>query len=74
MQKDPQLAKRVRQLRISEDYSWRAVAGQIAKEYPELDINIFDWQGFKCANQIDGMDLCSAARIYFGEEIEDGWN
>ena len=73
MQKNPKLAERVKQLRVSEEYSWRGVAGQIAQEYPDI-VEPFEFGGFVGGNQIDGIYLCEAAMEYFNEEVEDGWN
>lgn len=74
MKENPELAKRVKQLRTKEDYTWRAVAEQINQEFPNI-IQTHKFKGVICVNQIDGIDLCSAARVYLGEEVEkDGWN
>jgi hypothetical protein len=74
MEKYPQLAKRIKQLRTNEGYTWRAIAEQINKEYPKLDINTYNWKNFTCVNQVDGIALCEAAMKYLNETIKNGWN
>lgn len=74
IQKNPRLGQRIKQLRVNDEYTWRAVAGQIAQEYPDIGVDVVEWYGFMGGNQIDGMTLCEAAMEYFCEEPDDGWN
>ena len=55
------LALRIKKLRVTKEYSWRAVARAII---PASD-----------GNQILGMDLCRKAMEFLNEdEKKDGWN
>jgi len=74
MQKNPQLAKRVKQLRIKQEIGWGMIGQIIAQEFPELEISISTFQGIKIGNQIAGADLCDAAMEYLDEKVENGWN
>lgn len=62
----------IKNLRVREGYSWRAIARDVSAAYPELTVcgNKAENQG----NQIDGADLCEAAMLLLGEKVEDGWN
>lgn len=75
MQENPELAQEVKRLRTAEGHSWRALAGEISKQYPNLDIATADFgEGLISGNQVDGQLLCEAAMEYFDETNEDGWN
>ena len=75
MQKNPQLAQRIKQLRVDDDYSWRRIANIISKEFPLLEIKlIYCGHGIYDGKQQDGIDLCNAAMIFFNETVKDGWN
>ncbi len=74
MQKNPQLAKRVKQLRVEQEVSWGMVGQIISEEFPELEIHIATFQRIKIGNQPAGAKLCDAAMEYFNEKVEDGWN
>lgn len=55
----PELAQEVKRYRIELELTWRMVAGVIADNHPELDLN--------SGNQIDGMYLCEAASALLNE-------
>ena len=74
MQKNPQLAKRVKQLRVEQEVSWGMVGQIISEEFPELKIHVATFQGIKIGNQPIGAGLCDAAMEYFDEKTEEGWN
>jgi len=74
MQKNPQLAKRVRQLRVKQEVGWGIIAQIISQEFPELEISIATFHGVKIGNQPAGAELCDAAMEYFDEKAKDGWN
>lgn len=57
-------AQFIKNLRVVEGYSWRAVARDYSEKYMEE----------KTTNQILGMTLCTSAMIVLGETIEDDWN
>jgi hypothetical protein len=62
----------IRKLRVSRGYSWRSIAGRTAITYPEFNIKTHpNGDGY----QGEGMDLCSEAAEFFGENVEDEpWN
>jgi hypothetical protein len=62
----------IKDLRVTKDYSWRAVARDVSGEYPELGVS--GSVEYNMGNQIDGIALCDAAMKLLGESIEDGWN
>lgn len=64
-------AKFIKTLRVEKEYSWRAVARDTKKRFPEMDI---DSDGETYGNQIDGISLCDAAMDLLKENIQDGWN
>jgi len=74
MQKNPQLAKRVKQLRVEQEFSWGMVGQIISEEFPELKIHVATFHEMKIGNQLVGTELCDAAMKYFDEKIEEGWN
>lgn len=61
----------IKDLRINKDYSWRAIARDTKKQFPEMDI---DSDGKTYGNQIDGIRLCDLAMHFFNEKVTDGWN
>lgn len=61
-------AEFIKNLRVNQNYSWRAVAREFADRFPEIK-----W--VDKGNQISGMILCDAARDFFNEDVEkDNWN
>jgi hypothetical protein len=56
-------AKRVRQMRVEEDYSFRVLARECSESWDT------DWG----ENQIFGEDICAVAMQLLGEKPEDGW-
>jgi len=54
----------VRELRVDEGYSWRAVASACNKE----------WGGDWGSNQLAGMAICEKAATFFDEGYEKIWN
>ena len=67
-----ELAEFIRCLRYSQEdkvltASWRRIAEHVEEK--------FNTSPRVCTgNQIDGKELCNAARDWFGEKDEDGWN
>jgi len=62
-------AVRIRQLRIDEDYTWRAVASQSYKDWA----GDADWQ--PDCSQFAGMALCESAAKMFDEDYrKKPWN
>jgi hypothetical protein len=57
-------AQFIKNLRVVEGYSWRAVARDYSEKYMEE----------KTTNQILGMNLCNSAMRLLGETMEDDWN
>jgi hypothetical protein len=69
MKMTPQRAKRIRDLRVNEVWSWRAIAAISHREWG-LDA---DWD--PPSNQIAGMALCQIAAETFGEHYRSApWN
>jgi len=70
----------VRWLRVDCGQPWRALAGNMSVLYPELEIKLHlnrGQVGGCCPDgyQGDGMDLCSDAAAFFGENAnDDPWN
>lgn len=65
----PDRARRVRELRVDQGYSWRAVAAQCFEEWGE------DAQWTPPSNQLAGIALCQHAAAAYGEhEREPPWN
>jgi len=70
----------VRFLRVKRCYTWSALAGIMSVKYPELDIKVHP--AILCPNreypdghQSEGIDLCSGAAEFFGENAGDEpWN
>ena len=65
-------AEYIRQLRVYSGHSWRSLAGVMAIRYPEMNIKTHpNGDGY----QSEGMDLCSEAAEFFGENAGDEpWN
>ena len=61
----------IKNIRVNHEYSWRAVARDTKKEFPEMNI---DSDGETYGNQLDGISLCDAAMNLLNENVEDGWN
>lgn len=59
-------AEFIKELRCSQDYTWRAVARDFTEKYPEIESST--------SNQYVGMKLCDAAMKFLGETVEQGWN
>jgi hypothetical protein len=57
-------AQFIKNLRVVEGYSWRAVARDYSEKYMEE----------KTTNQILGINLCTSAMRLLGETVEDDWN
>lgn len=65
----PARARRIRQLRVDQGYSWRAVAAECFEEWGD------DAKWSPPSNQIAGMALCRHAALVNGEhEREPPWN
>jgi len=65
-------AKHIRHMRVTCGYSWRSIARDIARLWPELGIKTHP-DG--CGYQAEGMDLCQEAAEFFGEDAsKDPWN
>lgn len=62
----------IKNLRVKEGYSWRAVARDVSSEYPELRVSGSVAENW--GSQLDGMALCKSAMYLLNETIEDGWN
>lgn len=63
----PELAAKIRELRVDEGYSWRAVAQSI------YDLTGGGWS--PPSNQLMGMALCEHAAAHFGEHYRsEPWN
>lgn len=63
----PERAAFVRQLRVDNDYTWRAVARDCRER--------FGGTWLPLSNQLAGMALCEVAAEYFGEHYKDKkWN
>jgi len=71
-----EIAEKVRLLRVVYGFSWRALAGKIAEEWPELNIDTHDTMGWPtCGYQSEGIALCEAAAKFFGEiSSQKPWN
>ena len=54
----------IKNLRVIDGYTWRAVARDYSEKYMEEKTN----------HQILGMNLCTSAMFLLGEQVEDGWN
>jgi hypothetical protein len=68
----PELARRVRALRVDEGYTWRGVSEDIF-DYPE-GAALADCAEMR-GDQPLGMFLCEAAAAYLGEDArEEPWN
>jgi hypothetical protein len=57
-------AQFIKNLRVVEGYTWRAVARDYSEKYMDEQTN----------HQILGMNLCESAMRLLGECVEDGWN
>jgi hypothetical protein len=57
-------AQFIKNLRVIEGYTWRAVARDYSEKYMDEKTN----------HQILGMNLCTSAMLLLGEHVEDGWN
>jgi hypothetical protein len=57
-------AQFIKNLRVVEGYTWRAVARDYSEKYMDEKTN----------HQILGMNLCASAMRLLGEQVEDGWN
>ena len=57
-------AKFIKNLRVVEGYTWRAVARDYSAQYMTSRSN----------NQILGIALCTSAMLLLEEQVEDGWN
>lgn len=67
----PERAELIRNLRVNEDYSWRALAAECHKQFNGEVIP--GWH--PASNQLMGMALCEAAAKYFNEDHRnDPWN
>ena len=63
-----EMAHYIRYLRLGENYTYRAIAREIERAYPSLNIYSGDqWQGY---------ELCKEAAHYFKEsdKFEEIWN
>jgi hypothetical protein len=80
-----QQAEYIRSLRVDLGYSWRKLAGTVSIVYPELNIKChkpFNGQVsvsmgtlYLDGYQSEGMDLCTEAAEFFGENAGDEpWN
>ena len=73
-------ANYVKWLRVDYGYSWRVVAGIMAKEWPEMNIQCHKPFNGQISERLDGyqsegMDLCTEAAKFFGENAGDEpWN
>lgn len=65
-------AEFVKELRVKNDCSWRAVARDVSEKYPELGVKGNKAENW--GNQFDGIALCDAAMKLLNEKVEDGWN
>lgn len=63
-------ARKIKVWRVDEEHSWRSIASEFVKTYPEpaKELNIVS------GNQISGMQLCDAAMKKLKETIDQGWN
>jgi hypothetical protein len=68
----PELARRVRELRVDGGYTWRGLSDEIFK-HPEGAV-LTDWIEMK-GDQPLGIVLCEAAAACLGEDVhEEPWN
>lgn len=62
----------IKDLRVNQGYSWRAVARDVSEKFPELNVRGNAKENY--GNQIDGLRLCDEAMCLLGEYVENGWN
>ena len=64
---DKELAETIKAWRCGKGFSWRMVAHYAAINYPD--------RGFIDGNQIEGMELCTKAAQFLGEDpSSEPWN
>jgi hypothetical protein len=54
----------IKDLRVNNDYTWRAVAREYSEKYMD-EVS---------SNQLLGIELCMSAMEFLGEKIDSGWN